>query len=82
MTYIIAMTKQQSPSQLARSERMRIAAVEGAKALAEYQAQGVAVRKNMERLRALRLSREAEQDAAPQPVKRKAKKKVASDVRA
>ena len=46
-----------SPSQQARSERMRVAAIEGAKARADVEARDVAVRKNMERLRALRLAK-------------------------
>ena len=54
------MVKTQTVSQLARAERMRIAAEDGAQARAEVQARDVAVRKNMERLRALRLAREAE----------------------
>ena len=54
---------------------MRVAAVEGAKARADYDANNIAVRKNMERLRLLRLAKEAEQAAQPQPVKTKAKAK-------
>jgi hypothetical protein len=55
------MTKPQpSPSQLARNERMKTAAIEGAKARADIDARDIAVRKNMERLRALRLAKEAE----------------------
>jgi hypothetical protein len=71
------MTKQLNPSQLARNERMRLAAVEGAKARADYAADGVAVRKNMERLRALRLAKEAEAATRPAPVKARPKKKAA-----
>ncbi len=57
---------------------MRVAAVEGAKARADYKANDVAVRKNMERLRALRLAKEAEQVVEPKPAKKaKAKKKAA-----
>lgn len=75
-TYMDSMKKQPSPSQLARSERMRVASIEGAKARADYEANDVAVRKNMERLRALRLAKEAQQAAEPQPVKAKAKAKA------
>lgn len=47
------------------AERKERAAVEGRKALAEYEANGIAVRKNMERLKALRLEKEAaEREAA------------------
>lgn len=76
--YIEQMTKQQSPSQIARAERLRLAAIEGAKARADYEAEGVAARKNMERLRALRLAREAEQSSEPVPTKTKPKKTASS----
>lgn len=46
------------------AERKERAAVEGRKALADYQANDVAVRKNMERLKALRLEKEAADRAA------------------
>ncbi|ABE63530.1 conserved hypothetical protein [Nitrobacter hamburgensis X14] len=65
-----------SPSQLARNERMRLAAIEGAKARSDIEARDVAVRKNMERLRALRMAREAEEAAQPKPVKAPARKKA------
>ncbi|MEH2510035.1 hypothetical protein V1291_001389 [Nitrobacteraceae bacterium AZCC 1564] len=73
------MTKEPTTSQLARAERMRIAAEAGAEARAHFQAQDIAIRKNMERLRALRLAKEAE-DAAnsppdPAPQQRAVKKK-------
>ena len=42
-----------------RRERQRLAAEDGAKALAEYAAHDIAVRANMARLRALRASKEA-----------------------
>lgn len=66
-----------SPESLARAQRQRIAMEDGAKARAEFDQRNVAVRKNMERLRALRLAKEAE-DAkavvdAPPKVKRKAR---------
>ena len=53
--------KTQSPEQIARAEKRRVAEIEGAKALADYEKDAVAVRKNMERLRALRLAKEAEE---------------------
>lgn len=43
---------------LALRERQRLAAEDGAKAMAEYKAAGVAIRKNMARLRALRLAQD------------------------
>jgi hypothetical protein len=71
-----------SPTQLARNERMKTAAIEGAKARADIDARDIAVRKNMERLRALRLAKEAEQEAEealqPKPVKAVRGKKAAA----
>lgn len=57
---------------------MRLAAIEGAKARADFEADGIAVRKNMERLRALRLAKEAEQAMQPKPVKAVRGKKAAT----
>ncbi|MHC2255324.1 hypothetical protein [Bradyrhizobium embrapense] len=58
-----------SPASLERAERQRLAAEEGARAMAEVERDALAVRKNMERLRALREAREAEaateDDTAP-----------------
>ena len=68
--------KIQTPEQLARLERQRIARIEGEKALAQVDKQYIDVRKNMERLRALRLAKEAE-DALNPPVAAAKKKKVA-----
>jgi hypothetical protein len=67
--YIEAMSNNPpDPAQAAaRLEKQKVAAAEGAKAMAEHQAQAEAVRKNMERLRALRLAREA-QEATRAPV--------------
>jgi hypothetical protein len=70
--------KQPSPTSLARAERQRVAAEEGARAMADVERRDVAVRNNMERLRALRQAREAEdasieasRPAAPKKKKRK-----------
>lgn len=60
------MIKQPTATHIARVERMRIAAQAGAEARAHFQAQDIAIRKNMERLRAIRLAKEAE-DAAIAP---------------
>lgn len=77
--YIGSMTKPPpSPAQQARSERMRTAAIEGAKARADIEARDIAVRKNMERLRALRLAKEAEEAAQPKPAKTPARGKKAA----
>jgi len=52
-----------SPESLARAQRQRLAAEEGAKSMAEFEQKALAVRKNMERLRLLREAKEAEQAA-------------------
>lgn len=49
----------QSPSQLARATRRSLAAEEGARALEEVAKEAITVRKNMARLRELRLAKEA-----------------------
>lgn len=64
-----------SPESIARANRQRLAQEEGARAMADVAREAVAVRKNMERLRALRQARDAEQAASPQPVDPPAKKK-------
>jgi hypothetical protein len=51
--------KQQTPSQVARTNRLRLAAEDGAKAMAEVAKTDIAVRKNMQRLRQMRLAQEA-----------------------
>jgi len=53
-----------SPESLARAKRQRLAAEEGVRAMADVEREAVAVRKNMERLRALREARDS--DAAQQ----------------
>lgn len=67
-------TKLQTPEQLARLERQRVARIEGEIALAEVEKEYSDVRKNMECLRALRLAKEAEEAANPPPVEPKKKK--------
>ena len=72
----MASNKPPSPTSVARAERQRVASEEGARAMADVAQKAVAVRKNMERLRALRAAREAE-DATTQPppaAKKKRKK--------
>jgi hypothetical protein len=49
-----------SPAQTARENRLRLAKEEGTRAMEESQRQALAVRKNMDRLRELRLAKEAE----------------------
>jgi hypothetical protein len=64
-----------SPASIARANRQRLAMEEGVRAMADVEKQAVAVRKNMERLRALRQAREDEQAALPPPDPAPAKKK-------
>ena len=70
-----------SPVSIARANRQRLAQEEGVRAMADVEKSAVAVRKNMERLRALRQAKEAE-DASALPAvteipKKKRKKAVA-----
>ncbi|MBR0850786.1 transcriptional regulator [Bradyrhizobium diazoefficiens] len=69
-----------SPESIARFDRRRLAAEEGAQALADVERQGVELRKNMARLRELRETREAA-DAArrallPEPPPKKRTRKL------
>jgi hypothetical protein len=50
-----------SPESIARANRQRLAVEEGARAMADLERQAIEVRKNMERLRALREAKEAEE---------------------
>jgi hypothetical protein len=47
-----------SPESVAREKRQRLAREEGVRAMADIEKQDIAVRKNMERLRALRVASE------------------------
>jgi hypothetical protein len=72
-----------SPESIAKANRRRIAFEEGVRAMADVERQATAVRKNMERLRALRVAKEAEAvitDAAAgtTAVKTKGKKRSSS----
>jgi hypothetical protein len=49
-----------SPAQAARENRLRLSKEEGVRAMEDAQREAVAVRKNMDRLRELRLAKEAE----------------------
>ena len=66
-----------SPDSIARANRQRLAAEEGVRAMADVERNSLAVRKNMERLRALREAKEAEtaEEAKTRPVPVAAKKK-------
>ena len=48
-----------SPESIARAKRQRLAAEDGVRAMADVEQKAIAVRKNMERLRALREAKEA-----------------------
>ena len=66
----------QTPEQIAKANRQRVAAADGALAMVEVAKNDIAVRKNMARLRELRLLKEAEapeQDVTAKPKKAKAK---------
>ena len=58
--------KVETPEKIARTNRQRLATEEGAKVVEQIERDGVAIRKNMERLPELRLQREA--SAALEPV--------------
>ena len=61
----------------AQFEKKQVAAREGEKAMAHYDAQGRAARTNMEKLKALRLAKEAADALVPPAAKRvKTKKKA------
>ncbi len=66
-----------SAESIARADRQRLAQEEGARAMEDVARDAVAIRKNMERLRALRLAKEAEQATSPPaeiPVAKKKKR--------
>ena len=63
-----------TPESIARANRQRLAAEEGARALLDFEQKAVAVRKNMERLRALREAKQVE-DASNPPAAAAPKKK-------
>jgi hypothetical protein len=68
-----------SPESIARAERQRLAHEEGERAMADVERQATAVRSNMERLRALRQAREADEMKNPPilpPAVKKRKKRI------
>ena len=70
-----------SPESIARANRQRLAREEGLRAMADVEKQAAETRKNMQRLRALREAREADETSAraalPQPAKKKRKTPIA-----
>lgn len=72
---------ERSPTSIERARKKQLAQEEGSRMMAQFQQEAVAVRKNMERLRALRLAKEeaeaeAQADAVPVAAKKKARKKA------
>jgi hypothetical protein len=67
-----------SPESIARANRRRLAMEEGARAMADVEQRAVAVRKNRERLRALREAKEADDARTSAAVVLPAKKKKGS----
>jgi hypothetical protein len=67
------MTDNQSPEQIAKADRLRLTKEEAARAMEDVQREANHVRKNMARLRELRLAKEAAEQTAVDP-KTKAKK--------
>ena len=74
-------TAELSPAGIARSDRKRLAAEEGVRAMADVERQSVELRQNMARLRAIREAKEAAdavlQASLPAPVVKKRKTKTA-----
>ena len=69
-----------SPESIARANRQRLAREEGLRAMADVEKQAAETRKNMQRLRALREAKEADETsarAALPPAKKKRKTPVA-----
>jgi hypothetical protein len=70
-----------SPEGIARSNRKRLAAEEGVRALADVERQAIEVRKNMARLREVREAKEAADEALrtalPAPTLKKRSRKLA-----
>ena len=69
-----------SPESLARAERQRLAQEEGAQAMADAERRAVEVRQNMQRLRALREAKEADENGVraslPQPAKKRRSRRI------
>ncbi|MGO3930198.1 transcriptional regulator [Rhodopseudomonas pseudopalustris] len=74
---------ERSPASLDRARKKQLASEEGARTMAQFQTEAVNVRKNMERLRALRLAKQAQaesdaqtaaENAPPRPRKNRARR--------
>jgi hypothetical protein len=70
-------TVELSPESIARANRQRLTLEEGARAMLHFEQKAIAVRKNMDRLRALREAKEAQEASnratLPDTVKKKRK---------
>jgi hypothetical protein len=64
-----------SPVSVARANRQRLAQEEGVRAMADVEQRAIAIRKNMQRLRALREAKEAQEAVAPPALPKDSKKK-------
>jgi len=64
-----------TPKNVLRAERQRLAQEEGARAMADVQRRAIAVRQNMQRLRALREARETAEIRRSLPLPQAVKKK-------
>ena len=64
-----------TPESMARADRQRLAQAEGARAMADVERLAAETRKNMQRLRALREARDADEARAGAVLPRPAKKK-------
>ena len=71
---------ERSPTSIERARKKQLAQEEGTRMMAQFHQEAVAVRKNMERLRALRLAKEADAEtdvpADAAPAKKKSRKKA------
>jgi hypothetical protein len=74
-------TVEPSPESIARANRQRLAQEESVRALADVERQAVEIRKNMQRLRALREAKLAEEVGGrtnlQQPDKKKRRRRIA-----
>jgi hypothetical protein len=65
-----------SPVTMTRAEKQRLKAVEGAENREFYEQREIAIRSNMERLKALRLAKKAEAALSPKSLADKPKKRT------
>ena len=68
-------TVELSPESVARANRHRLTLEEGARAMLDFEQKAIGVRKNMERLRALREAKEAQEASSQATLPHTAKKR-------